>query len=109
MEEELTARSPLEKYDDVEKELRERWEDELKAAIEAEYRRQRADLLLVGAMVVAGRLVAYVGGRAGVLEFSQGRGAEPGGGAALVARRLWRICRWWSKPSGCSTPTCRRP
>jgi len=47
VEEELTARSPLEKYDDVEKDLRERWEDELKAAIEAEYRRQRADLLLL--------------------------------------------------------------
>jgi hypothetical protein len=27
--------------------LRERWEDELTAAIEAEYRRQRADLLLL--------------------------------------------------------------
>ena len=43
----LTARSPLEKYDDVEKDLREKWEDELTAAIEAEYRRQRADLLLL--------------------------------------------------------------
>jgi len=47
VEEELTVRSPLEKYDDVEKDLRERWEDELKAAIEAEYRRQRAELLLL--------------------------------------------------------------
>ncbi len=47
VEEDLTARSPLEKYQDVEKDLRERWEDELKAAIEAEYRRQRADLLLL--------------------------------------------------------------
>ncbi len=46
VEEELTAKSPLEKYDDVEKDLRERWEDELKAAIEAEYRRRRGDLLL---------------------------------------------------------------
>lgn len=43
----LTARSPLEKYDDVEKDLREKWEDELTAAVEAEYRRQRADLLLL--------------------------------------------------------------
>jgi len=42
---ELSARSPLEKYDDVEKDLRERWEDELKAAIEAEYRRRRGDVL----------------------------------------------------------------
>ena len=47
VEESLTAHSPLQRYDDVEKELRERWEDELAAAIEAEYRRQRADLLLL--------------------------------------------------------------
>src|SRR2546428_368406 len=47
IEESLTARSPLQRYKDVEKELEERWEDELKAAIEAEYRRQRADLLVV--------------------------------------------------------------
>jgi DNA polymerase-3 subunit delta' len=43
----LTARSPLEKYDDIEKNLRDKWEDELTAAIEAEYRRHRADLLLL--------------------------------------------------------------
>src|SRR5208283_5922075 len=43
----LTARSPLQRYDDVEKELREKWEDELTAAIEAEYRRQRGDLLVI--------------------------------------------------------------
>jgi DNA polymerase-3 subunit delta' len=42
---ELTARSPLEKHDDIDSKLREKWEDELTAAIEAEYRRQRADLL----------------------------------------------------------------
>ncbi len=42
---ELTARSPLEKYDDLDPKLREKWEDELTAAIEAEYRRQRADVL----------------------------------------------------------------
>jgi DNA polymerase III subunit delta' len=45
IEEELTARSPLEKYDDIDPKLREKWEDELTAAIEAEYRRQRADVL----------------------------------------------------------------
>jgi DNA polymerase-3 subunit delta' len=45
--ESLTARSPLQKYQEVEKNLQERWEKELKAAIEAEYRRQRADLLAV--------------------------------------------------------------
>ncbi|HTD65063.1 MAG TPA: DNA polymerase III subunit [Candidatus Limnocylindria bacterium] len=41
----LEAKSPLEKYDDIDPKLREKWEDELAAAIEAEYRRQRADVL----------------------------------------------------------------
>jgi DNA polymerase III subunit delta' len=41
----LTARSPLERYNDVDPRMREKWEEELSAAIEAEYRRQRADLL----------------------------------------------------------------
>ncbi len=39
------ARSPLERYENVEPELRERWEEELKASIEAEYRRRRGELL----------------------------------------------------------------
>jgi DNA polymerase-3 subunit delta' len=43
----LTERSPLQRYQDIEKDLEEKWEQELKAAIEAEYRRQRGDLLLV--------------------------------------------------------------
>jgi DNA polymerase-3 subunit delta' len=43
----LTARSPLERYDDVDAKLREKWEEELAAAIEAEYRLQRSDLLVV--------------------------------------------------------------
>jgi DNA polymerase III subunit delta' len=46
IDETLTARSPLEKYEDVEEQLRDKWEQELKAAIEAEYRRQRSDFLL---------------------------------------------------------------
>jgi DNA polymerase-3 subunit delta' len=45
IETDLTARSPLEKYADVESKLREKWEDELAASIEAEYRRQRADVM----------------------------------------------------------------
>jgi len=40
------AKSPLEKYDEIDKDLRDRWETELTAAVEAEYRRQRADLLM---------------------------------------------------------------
>jgi DNA polymerase III subunit delta' len=46
-EEMLGARSPLEKYGDAEKDLREKWETELTAAIEAEYRRRRAEVLLL--------------------------------------------------------------
>jgi DNA polymerase-3 subunit delta' len=47
VDETLTARSPLQQHDEVEKDLREKWEDELTAAIEAEYRRQRAEVLLL--------------------------------------------------------------
>jgi len=46
IDETLTARSPLEKYEDADEAVRDKWEEELKAAIEAEYRRQRADFLL---------------------------------------------------------------
>jgi DNA polymerase-3 subunit delta' len=45
IEEQLTARSPLNRYADAETDLKEKWEDELKAAIEAEYRRQRSEML----------------------------------------------------------------
>lgn len=47
IEESLTARSPLQQHEDIEKSLRDRWEDELTAAIEAEYRRQRSDLVSI--------------------------------------------------------------
>jgi len=40
-----TARSPLARFDDVDPKLREQWEDELKAAIEAEYRRRRSEVM----------------------------------------------------------------
>ena len=46
VEETLKAQSPLEQYEEIERELREKWEDELTAAIEAEYRRRRTELLL---------------------------------------------------------------
>ncbi|HOW65053.1 MAG TPA: hypothetical protein P5186_14690 [Candidatus Paceibacterota bacterium] len=42
---ELTARSPLEKYEDADPGLREKWEQELAAAMEAEYRLRRAEML----------------------------------------------------------------
>ena len=47
VDETLTARSPLEQFPEAEKDLREKWENELKAAVEAEYRRQRGELLLL--------------------------------------------------------------
>jgi DNA polymerase III subunit delta' len=46
-DETLSARSPLQKYDEMDKDLREKWEEELAAAVEAEYRRRRTDLLLL--------------------------------------------------------------
>jgi DNA polymerase-3 subunit delta' len=46
-EESMRARSPLERYDEVDADLRDRWESELTAGIEAEYRRQRSDLMIV--------------------------------------------------------------
>jgi DNA polymerase-3 subunit delta' len=46
IEKALSAASPLETYEDVENSLKEKWEEELKAAVEAEYRRQRAGLVL---------------------------------------------------------------
>jgi DNA polymerase-3 subunit delta' len=45
IEKTLGQRSPLERYDDVAADLRDKWEEELAAAIEAEYRRQRTELL----------------------------------------------------------------
>lgn len=41
----LTEKSPLERYADLDSRMREKLEEELEAAIEAEYRRQRSDLL----------------------------------------------------------------
>lgn len=45
IEEVLTKRSPLERYEDLDPDLKEKYEDELTAAIEAEYGRHRGDLL----------------------------------------------------------------
>jgi DNA polymerase-3 subunit delta' len=45
VEETMSARSPIERYDDADPKLIERWKDELAAAIEAEYRRQRGEML----------------------------------------------------------------
>lgn len=44
--ERLEAASPLQQYEDVEPKLREQWENELKASVEAEYRRCRGEMLV---------------------------------------------------------------
>jgi DNA polymerase-3 subunit delta' len=47
VEEILTERSPLTKYKDAEKDQREKWETELDAAIDGEYKRRRGELLQI--------------------------------------------------------------
>jgi len=78
----LTARSPLEKYDDVEKDLRDKWEDELTAAIEAEYRRRRAELLLLVQFWLRDVWLHTLSAGKDLLRFPDLSGAE------LVARRI---------------------
>lgn len=46
-ETQVEAASPLNRYPDAEKDLREKWEAEANAAVEAEYRRKRAELILL--------------------------------------------------------------
>lgn len=45
VEQTLSDQSPIKRHEDADPKLVERWKDELAAAIEAEYRRRRADLL----------------------------------------------------------------
>lgn len=45
VEKTLSDQSPIERYEDADPKLIEQWKDELAAAIEAEYRRRRSDLL----------------------------------------------------------------
>ncbi|HEV2319079.1 MAG TPA: DNA polymerase III subunit [Verrucomicrobiae bacterium] len=70
-EETLGARSPLQKYDDVEKDLREKWEEELAAAVEAEYRRRRVDLLLLVQCWLRDVWLATLAARKDLLNFPQ--------------------------------------
>ena len=78
----LTARSPLEKHDDVEKGLRDKWEDELAAAIEAEYRRHRAELLLLVQWWLRDVWLHTLAAGRDLLKFPEVSGAE------TVARRI---------------------
>ncbi len=82
VDENMTARSPLEKYDDVEKNLRDKWEDELTAGIEAEYRRRRADLLLLVQFWLRDIWLHTLAAGNELLNFPKISGAE------IVARRI---------------------
>jgi DNA polymerase-3 subunit delta' len=78
----LASRSPLEKYDDVDPKLRDKWEEELTAAIEAEYRLQRSDLLAAVHWWLRDVWLQTFTAQEGLLNFPQL--ASP----AAVARRL---------------------
>ena len=82
VDETLTARSPLEKYDNAEKDLRDKWEDELTAAIEAEYRHQRAEVLLLLQWWLRDVWLLTLAAGEELLHFPQIAGADE------VARRL---------------------
>jgi DNA polymerase-3 subunit delta' len=82
VEEDLTARSPLQQHDEVEKGLREKWEDELAAAIEAEYRRERAEALLLVQWWLRDVWLNTLAAGENLLKFPEVTGA------AAVARRI---------------------
>ena len=83
VEKELTARSPLERYDDLDPKLREKWEDELAASVEAEYRRRRGDLLLALEWWLRDVWTQTLNGGSEMLTFPQLKIA-----AATVAKRI---------------------
>lgn len=99
-EETLTARSPLQQYEDTEKKLKDKWESELAAAVEAEYRRQRSDLLTV---LQAWLRDVWIRTLAKAPDFSAGTTSDAGvgplellnfpeiQGAEVVARRLTSV------------------
>lgn len=78
----LGAASPLQKYDDVEKDLRDKWEDELTAAVEAEYRRRRTELLSLVQCWLRDVWLATLHSGNDLLNFPKNSGTE------TVARRI---------------------
>jgi hypothetical protein len=80
--ESVAARSPLEKHEDIEKDLREKWEEELAAAVESEYRRQRADVLLLVQWWLRDIWLHTLAAGKGLLNFPKIAGAEE------VAKRI---------------------
>jgi len=82
VDESLSARSPLEQHDDLDKSLRDRWETELSAAIEAEYRRQRSELLMLLIWWLRDTWIHTLAIGRDLLKFPDIQGAE------AVARRI---------------------
>jgi len=82
VDESLSARSPLEQHDDLDKALRDRWETELSAAIEAEYRRQRSELLKLLIWWLRDTWIHTLAIGRDLLKFPDIQGAE------MVARRI---------------------
>ncbi len=72
----LGARSPLEKYEEIEKDLREKWEEELAAAVESEYRRRRADLLMLVQSWLRDVWLHTLAAGSGLLSFPEIAGAK---------------------------------
>jgi DNA polymerase-3 subunit delta' len=83
IEEALAARSPLEQYDDLETRMRDKLEDELAAAIEAEYRRQRTELIGALQWWLRDVWLHTLSAEAGLLSFPDLAGAS-----GTVARRI---------------------
>ena len=107
VDESLSANSPLHRHEDAENDLREKWEEELTAAVEAEYRRQRADLLLLIQWWLRDIWLHTLAAGKNLLNFPTISGAE------TVAKRIsqhrrWKICKRSNKRKGFCIPTCRK-
>lgn len=79
----LAAASPLEKYDDLDPRTRDRFEAELNAGVEAEYRRRRAELIGAIQWWLRDVWIETLGMGAGLLCLP-----ELGGAAKVAARRV---------------------
>ena len=79
----LTASSPLEKYPDALPAQKERWEDELAAGIESEYRKRRAEYLVGLQAWLRDVWLESLGHAEGLLHFP-----DFSEGTAVVGRRL---------------------
>jgi len=99
---------PLEQHEDVEKGLRDKWETELAAAIEAEYRRRRAELLMLIHWWLRDAWIQTLGIGQELLKFPQITGRRRSPGASPPGRR-WKTSKPWSKPSVCFIRMFKKP